>query len=378
MSVLFLMISFGFAQEYIGVLDVVGDVSNSIKTQLADETRSGALLAVPRSQYAIMTRENILSILHDQNKSDTCFDGSCEVEIGRNIGADFIISGQVLQIEGVYLYSLKIHNTKNGVLLATKRIEGDSGLELIRKTAEITEAFVAKALDIPSSAEGHIPVQNTYTTQFHSNPNGAEVWIDNTRICSATPCSAEIASGFHNVEVKKHHYQTWNTTFYAKQGFEINPHLIENDVKLHLESTSSDIKVYLDDQYLGTTPLPPQSITPGAHLLRYEGLCVGIQEEHFIAKDGVNIFREISTDAFTSPLHVSAINQHGKPIRGRVYLDGQFAGYTPFLEQISSCANRVEVEAEIDEIVQRRSISLSLQQNKEEHITLEFFSTKPP
>ena len=91
-------------------MDVEGTVSEAIKIQLADETRAGTLAAVPKTQYTVLTRENMLSVLKDQEKDATCFEGSCEVEIGRNIGADYIISGQVVQIEGTYLYSVKIHN----------------------------------------------------------------------------------------------------------------------------------------------------------------------------------------------------------------------------------------------------------------------------
>lgn len=378
MSLLFWITSSVLAQEYVGVLDVEGNVSQDIKTQLADETRSGALHALPSTQYTILTRENMLSIIQDQNKSNTCFEGSCEVEIGRNIGADLIISGQIVLIEGIYLYSLKLHDTQSGALLATERIEGDSALSLIRKTASITETFLEEALHISPAPTNTYLEQTKFSVQFNSTPRGAEVWIDNTQVCSTTPCSVAIPQGFHNVEFKKDLYQIWKADFQAKNGLEIRAQLSDVNTKLHLESKTSGIKIYLDDVFIGTTPLDAQNISPGPHVLRYEGTCSGSQEERFVAKEGVDLFRELSSEAFSSPLHVAAINQDGKPIRGRVYLDGQFAGYTPFSESISSCTNRVEIEAEIDGIVQRRSLPLSLQENKEEYITLEFFSATPP
>ena len=111
--------SVAFAEDYIAVLDVQGEVSEAVKSQLADETRAGALQALPMSEYTILTRENMLSLIKDMEKDPKCLDGQCEIDIGRNIGADFIISGQVLQIEGTYLYSMKLHNTASGALIGT-------------------------------------------------------------------------------------------------------------------------------------------------------------------------------------------------------------------------------------------------------------------
>lgn len=360
------------AQEYIAVLDVEGSVSDAIKIQLADETRAGTLSALPKSQYTVLTRENMLSVLQDQNKDATCFEGSCEVEIGRNIGADFIISGHVVQIEGTFLYSVKIHNTQTGALVGTHRIEGESGLSLVRNTAKQTEELLTDTLS-PKNPIVEPPQEALSLVYFSSTPSGAEVWLNDAQICPTTPCSINIAEGFHVVDFRKEEYKRWSAEFQSKNGMKIRADLISTSTTLHLEAKEVGIKVYLDDSYVGETPISPQKIDPGPHILRYEGHCASSVEERFVAKEDVDIFREINTSDYQSPIHVKAINQNGTLLRARIYIDGRFTGYTPFHGSVSTCANRIEVEAEISGIAQRRSLPLSLKANKTEFMTLEFF-----
>jgi len=378
--------SLAFAEDYIAVLDVHGEVSEAVKMQLADETRSGALQALPLSQYKILTRENMLSLLKDMQKDPNCLEGQCEIDIGRNIGADFIVSGQVLQIEGTYLYSMKLHDTASGALIGTQRIEGENALSLIRKTSTATNDFLRDILKTsePSKEENtnndlkqqdDIDVLNV--VQFNSIPSGAEVWIDNTQVCPTTPCSATIPSGFHMVEYRKDLYKPWKAEFQAKAGMEIRAELTQFSTKLYLETQVSGIQVFLDDMPIGITPLDTVNITPGPHVLRYEGKCSYHKEERIVAREGVDIFREITLQNHTSQLRVYSQNQHGKPLRGRIYIDGNFTGYTPFHEAVSSCANRIEVEATVNGVSQRRSLPLSLKKDNQEEFTFEFFVESP-
>jgi len=367
------------AEEYIAVLDIQGEISEAIKLQLADETRSGALKALPLSDYTIITRENMLSMIKDMEKDPKCLEGACEIDIGRNIGADFIVSGQVLKIEGTYLYSLKLHNTASGALIGTQRIEGSNALELIRKTSESTNTFFSDTLHKPEAPvpEKHSNPDVLNMVQFNSTPSGAQVWLDDTLICPTTPCNYAVSSGFHVVEYKKDLYKPWKAEFQSKTGMEIRADLNQFHTNLYLKSNTPGVRVFLDDVLIGTTPLDTTSITPGPHVLRYEGACAYGEEERFVAREGVDVFREIDLQSHTSSLRVLSINQRGKSIRSRVYIDGKFAGYTPFQESVSSCSNRIEVETTINGVVQRRSLPLSLKKNKQEEFTFEFFVTSP-
>jgi hypothetical protein len=99
--------------------------------KLSDQSRIVSANLLSQDNYLIMTKENMLEILQDMDKDLSCTAGKCEIEIGRNIGADYIISGSILQVEGLYLLTLKLHETDSGNLLSGQEIKNPSLVDLI-------------------------------------------------------------------------------------------------------------------------------------------------------------------------------------------------------------------------------------------------------
>jgi hypothetical protein len=58
-----------------------------------------------------MTRENLLILLQATGKSLEECEGECEVDTGRRIGADLILSGDVQKLGLIFKISLRMHNT---------------------------------------------------------------------------------------------------------------------------------------------------------------------------------------------------------------------------------------------------------------------------
>ena len=90
----------------------------------------GVALHLPGTRYFVMTRENILALLPPDTDLSTC-EGNCEVDTGRNIGADYVVSGQIIRFGGSLRVSLKLHDTGDARLLASGKASADSveGLE---------------------------------------------------------------------------------------------------------------------------------------------------------------------------------------------------------------------------------------------------------
>ena len=102
----------------IAVLDL--KVADSAKAKIdkdtaynfADQIRIRATKS--GEKFFVMTKENIIDLLAAQNlKLEDC-EGQCEVETGRKIGADYIISGEIISIGKKLKLTLKLHNTGNG------------------------------------------------------------------------------------------------------------------------------------------------------------------------------------------------------------------------------------------------------------------------
>ena len=85
---------------------------------LTDRVRAAAL-TLPPERYFVLTRENLVEHLPPDVDLATC-EGDCEIETGRNVGADFVVSGEVLVLGGELRVALKLYDTKSGRLLASE------------------------------------------------------------------------------------------------------------------------------------------------------------------------------------------------------------------------------------------------------------------
>jgi len=80
---------------------------------LADSVR-GAALSAP---FDVMTRENISALLPPEITLEDCV-GECEVDVGRKIGAHYIVTGVIGRISGELSLLLRLYETRLGTLKA--------------------------------------------------------------------------------------------------------------------------------------------------------------------------------------------------------------------------------------------------------------------
>jgi hypothetical protein len=93
-----------------------GDARRAVDAAyIADRIRAEVL--DQRLGVQVMTRENMLVLLQSQGKSLAECEGECEVDTGRRLGADYVISGDLLRVGSSLKVSLKLHDTHGGTLL---------------------------------------------------------------------------------------------------------------------------------------------------------------------------------------------------------------------------------------------------------------------
>lgn len=92
----------------------------------------GEAVKLPDGQFLVMTKENILEMLPPDTDLASC-EGSCEVETGRNIGADYLITGEFIEIGGEIKVSMRLYDTGSGGLKASEKgtAKGVKGLEAV-------------------------------------------------------------------------------------------------------------------------------------------------------------------------------------------------------------------------------------------------------
>ena len=78
------------------------------RNALADSVR-GAALGAP---FMVITKENMVALLPPDTDLASCV-GECEVDVGRKIGARYLITGQTGMIDGHLQLLLRLYDTES-------------------------------------------------------------------------------------------------------------------------------------------------------------------------------------------------------------------------------------------------------------------------
>jgi hypothetical protein len=100
----------------------------------SDVVRGAALKLQPRLD--VITRENLLVLLQSAGKNASDCEGTCQVDTGRRIGADAVVSGELGHVGKLYKLSLLLHDTASGNLLGSLVASGGTLAELEASVAQ--------------------------------------------------------------------------------------------------------------------------------------------------------------------------------------------------------------------------------------------------
>ena len=170
LMLLYLLPSLAFATKRLAVLEFRGvGVEDAVLTILSDSVRKGVLdvtqeQKVDGDELLVMTRENMMDMLGQMGKSAADCQGECEVELARNIGADYVISGEAAKLGELYVLTVKLHETDRGVLLATEILKTKDMEEFIDGAQEKAIIISKKGLKVQQSQPQKNNTQTTVQT----------------------------------------------------------------------------------------------------------------------------------------------------------------------------------------------------------------------
>jgi len=118
------------------------DLTHENAQYFTDVVRQTSLRLEPALD--VMTRENLLVLLESSGKKLEDCEGECEVETGRRIGADEIISGEIQKLGSLYKMSLRLHDTHAGKLLSSAIASGRSVEELDAAAQKASEDLLTR------------------------------------------------------------------------------------------------------------------------------------------------------------------------------------------------------------------------------------------
>ena len=129
-----------YAANIVAVLEIVPaddevELTLSQYRHLTDELRNRARITLPE-EFSILTRDNIISLLPQDEEEQACLAEGCAVDIGRAIGADYVTQGQIRMFDGKLTLTVELFSSMNGNLLGSFVTESENATGLLNAIRE--------------------------------------------------------------------------------------------------------------------------------------------------------------------------------------------------------------------------------------------------
>jgi hypothetical protein len=108
-----------------------------------------------------MTRENLVVLLETTGRSVADCVDKCEIETGRMVGADFVLSGTIIRFGDELRLSMRLHETHAGTLVAGDMVGGADLRALERALPQALSRLLVRvpAGEVSLQGEGRPPWQ---------------------------------------------------------------------------------------------------------------------------------------------------------------------------------------------------------------------------
>lgn len=378
LAVLFfsLMLASGAAaadESRVAVLEIGGDGEPVFQQTLTDTVREGVRRALGAS-YKVMTRETMALIASDMGEDLACLEGECEVATGEMLGASLVVSGNLAEIEGEWVLTVKLHRVADRDFLgSTAPIRGRTQLALMDQVADLTTDFIREKLRVRGAGrsgpreiggredEWLLQGRKEAVLEFRSDPPGAGVSVDGAYLC-ATPCSKQVAHGSRLVEFTLQKYDRLERTVTVRRNEVVEVELAPQFGWLSIDTSPPGLRMRVDGEDVGRSPLRRLEVPPGRReVVIHEKRWKRTGREVEVSK-GEHTETRLQAKAIFGGLEVSAEDEAGNALARAVYVDDEYVGETPYgPEKLQVGEYLVRIEEE------RRRVVVSERQVSNEH-----------
>jgi Protein of unknown function (DUF1566)/PEGA domain len=372
--------AFAAGDKKVAVLELVNKagVTEDEAYALTDQVRIVASERLPGTHFTIMTSENIEELLPPDMDLAKCTDAKCEVEMGRMIGAEYLITGEIIRFAGDLRINLKVHNSRTGSFVGGRNCEATEIRSLENKlkgSAQQLFALVITHAGVSAPARaggGAVFVSPTQPTApggaaevralapaeqppatatgpaglyITSKPTGADVFLGEVKAGTTAPAFQKVnlqAGTNVRVTLKMNLYHDLSFDVDLKpgvmkfEGVELKPAF----GSLKIESEPSGAKVLIGGSEVGTTPFSKPRYPSGQYLVTVKREWYLPQEDQQITvSDG-----QPTTKMYTLSQNFGTLDVKSNPTGATVTLDGKKLGTTPGSWRVSPVTNgKVEV-----------------------------------
>ena len=358
-------LAFAAGEKKVAVLELVNKagVTDDEAYSLTDQVRIVASQTLPGGHFIVMTSENIQELLPPDMDLKKCTDAKCEVEMGRMLGADYIVTGEIIRFGGRLQINLRTHNSFTSHFVFGGDVESDDVLEMKTALRGLAGQLMAKVLSHsgiaapaqtgggavfvsptqPSAPAGAAEVRALAPTEqppatatgpaglyITSNPPGADVYLGNTKAGTTSPAFQKV-----NLQAGTKVRVTLKMSLFHDVAFDVDlkPGVMkfENVAlkpafgSLTIESEPTGAKVLIGGSEVGTTPYNNPRYPSGDYLVSVEKEWYLPQSDQMISvKDG-----ETTKKMFTLSQDFGTLDVQSNPVGAEVTLDGKKLGTTP-------------------------------------------------
>ncbi len=130
----------------VAVLELKGSLKRAELGVLSDQIRAGVVQGTQGKDLVVMSRENMAILLKDMGRDCVDVEGECEVETGRNLQAAYVVSGNVVQMGGEWLCTVKVHDVGSGAFMRSAIVRGKGVMDLVEGLPGTVASLMHQAL----------------------------------------------------------------------------------------------------------------------------------------------------------------------------------------------------------------------------------------
>jgi formylglycine-generating enzyme required for sulfatase activity len=370
---LFLLLTAGEAAgQLLAVIDKSrpedAGLSQAQLNTLAQAARGEARRRLP-SSVQVLSEENTVTILRDMGVELADCQGDCEVEIARNLQADWLLSLQLVRFGTVWNLQLNLFETATGALRGSERATAERQDRLVDAAEAATGrlALVVGARDTPGArgvfgAAGEaweLPELVGVLVTFESTPPGATVTLDGSYL-GETPLTRELSPGPRSLRFSLPRYEDREERLTVDMATTIARELTPLFGWLTVESTPAGQPVWLDGVPAGITPLTDHLLGHGAHtVLVGDSARTYPVGEHFTLAKGERRSLRYTVALREGGLLVRCADEDGNALALPVRVNGEPRGESPLQLKLPVGEHLVEAGG------QRRTVRLTERQVEE-------------
>jgi hypothetical protein len=119
-------------------------ISLSETQHITNELRKQAALILPQDSFTVLTRDNLISLLpQDDQEADRLIESGV-TGIGKAIGAGYVTQGYIKVFDKMLSLTVELYEAETGRLIGNVVVEAENAMELLKLVREASPAMFAK------------------------------------------------------------------------------------------------------------------------------------------------------------------------------------------------------------------------------------------